>query len=259
MDEGKIKIKNGQTALFAKLAPEGITYKVTETQDEEYPQIFPVNKKPAEGTFKNDGASVQFINGTDNTFIIGKEYVTADPKDSIEKEYIQKVRNDLRASSSVELELQIADDVGEFHAWPEQDTEVLVIDTLTSQVENITWNAGSSLMIEPWKNVCISSLEGSTAYRLSEKAEYQHKVFRYTGDDQKEYTLEISQKTPENDGAVEGILQEQPKAVIVNGIRNLDVQNDVVKRMLAGDGSVPEGAQLAYRVEAYDGQVWNPG
>lgn len=257
-DEGKIKIKNGQTALFAKLAPEGITYKVTETQDEEYPQIFPVNKKPAEGTFKNDGASVQFINGTDNTFIIGKEYVAADPKDSIEKEYIQKVRNDLRASSSVELELQIADVAGEFHAWPEQDTEVLVIDTLTSQVENITWNAGSSLMIEPWKNVCISSLEGSTAYRLSEKAEYQHKVFRYTGDDQKEYTLEISQKTPENDGAVEGILQEQPKAVIVNGIRNLDVQNDVVKRMLAGDGSVPEGAQLAYRVEAYDGQVWNP-
>lgn len=255
---GQIKIKNGQTVLFEKIAPIGITYKVTETQDKDYPQLFPADQKPAKGTIMRDGASVQFINGTGNTFIIGKEYVVSDQNDRIEKEYINKIKKNLRTSSSVELELQIADATGEFHVWPKQDTEVLVIDTLTSTTKNEVWKANSSFKTEPWKNICISGMGESTAYRLSEREEDQHKVIRYEGDDKKEHTLEIRQKLPENDGAVEGTTQEQPKVAIVNEIKNLDIKNDVIKRVLAGDSTVPEGAQLAYRVEIYDGQAWNP-
>lgn len=256
--QGQIKIKNGQTVIFEKIAPVGISYKVTELPDQDYPQLFPANGEPNEGTVTKEGVSVQFINGTENTFIIGKEYVVSDPSDQIEKEYLAKIKKDLRKDYSVELELQVADDSGEYHAWPEEDKEVLIIDTLTNQKESGIWKAGSAFEIEPWKNICISDMDESAAYRLSESMENQHKVIRYEGDDKKEYTLEICQKLPGNDGAVEGTIQKQPKAVITNEIKNLEIQNEVIKRVLAGDDTVPEGAQLAYRVEAYDGQVWNP-
>ncbi len=256
--QGQIQIKNGQTVIFEEIAPVGISYKVTELPDQDYPQLFPANKKPHEGIVTKEGASVQFVNGKGNTFIIGKEYVVSDPSDQIEKEYLAKIKKDLRQDYSVELELQVADDSGEYHAWPETNREVMIIDTLTNQKETVTWKAGSTFEIEPWKNICISDMEESTAYRLSESTENQHKVIRYEGDDKKEYTFEICQKLPGNDGAVEGTIQKQPKAVITNEIKNLEIQNEVIKKVLAGDDTVPEGAQLAYRVEAYDGQVWNP-
>ncbi len=257
-EKGQFKIKNGQTVCFEKIVPIGMTYKVTETPDEDYPQLFPVNGKPVTGMMTRDGVSVQFINGVGSTFVIGKEYAMSDMNDAIENEYLKKLKNELREDASVELELQIADEAGEYQVWPTRDTEVLVIDTLTNKKSTATWKANRSFKIQPWKNIYIADMDENTPYRLNERVSDQHKVINYEADDQEEYILDIHQKLLENNGTLEGNVKEEPKAIIVNEIRNLEIESEVIKKVLAGENTVPEGAQLAYRVEAYDGKVWNP-
>ena len=256
-DKGTFAIKNGQTAVFQDVAPEGIEYKVTETPDPDYPQLFPIDNKPAEGTFSDAGADVEFINGDGDTFILEKGYVLADQTDEISGQYLKEIKDSRREEAAVEFRLEVRDENGSYSAWPAADTEVLVIDTLTNTTSTDIWKAGSSYEALPWEQICIAGLGPDTAYRLSESAEDQHHVFRYAVDETN-YTLEISQKTPANDAVLEGVVQEKPKAEMINQIETLDIRSTVVKRMLSEENPVPDGAQLAYRVERYDGQVWNP-
>lgn len=257
-ENGQFQIKDSETVCFEQMVPIGMTYKVTETEDDKYPQLFPVNQEPIEGTMTKDGVVAQFINGLNNTFVIGKEYVVSNGEDMIEKEYLGKLKDNLRDEAAVELELQVMDAEGEYHTWPTEDTEVLVIDTLTNDKTKETWKKDAAFHVTPWKNVYITNMGEMTSYRLKERAIDQHRVIFYEADDKDQYTLDIHQKLPEKDSALEGTVKENPKAIIVNEIRNLQLVSTVTKRVLAGESKVPEGARLAYRVETYDGRAWSP-
>ena len=98
--EGTFTIKNGQTVTFQDVGPEGTPYQVKETPDPEYPQIFPVNKEPAVGTIDKEGSKVTFVNGTESTLLIGKEYVVGEGDDNkIGETYLEQIKNCLLYTS----------------------------------------------------------------------------------------------------------------------------------------------------------------
>ncbi|MCB6543859.1 hypothetical protein LI170_17170, partial [Desulfovibrio desulfuricans] len=71
-----------------------------------------------------------------------------------------------------------------------------VTDALTNTIETITWNANSTLTLEPWKQVVIPTLTAGDSYRLSESTNDQYKLYK----DRASF-IEITQKEPLNDGA----------------------------------------------------------
>src|SRR5699024_10726982 len=107
--KGEFQIKDGQTVGFDDAAPKGSSYKVTETPDKDYPQIFPAEEEPAEGTFGENGAEVRIINGQGGTLIIGKEYIASDSSDEIAAEFVEKLKDELRNDGAVTLTFEKLD------------------------------------------------------------------------------------------------------------------------------------------------------
>lgn len=258
--KGEFQIKDGQTVVFDDAAPKGSSYKVTETPDKDYPQIFPAEEEPAEGTFGENGAEVRIINGQGGTLIIGKEYIASDSSDEIAAEFVEKLKDELRNDGAVTLTFEKLDpETGAYGPWTDTDAKILVIDMLDNTVSEETWDGGrTTFQAEPWVYYCITGLEPTDQYRVSEAAEMQHMIINYTGDDNLAYMLEIGQKIPANDKSFEGTLENAPAAVFYNEVKSLKEVSSAVKVMLSEENPVPENAQLAYRVERYDGTVWNP-
>lgn len=257
---GEFRIRNGQTVVFDDVAPKGSSYTVTETPDSDYPQIFPAEGEPAEGTFGENGAEARIINGQGGTLIIGKEYIASDSSDEIAAEYVDKLKDELRNDGAVTLTFEKLDpETGAYGPWTDTDAEILVIDMLDNTVAEETWDGGrTTFQAEPWVYYCITGLEPTDQYRVSEAAEMQHRIIDYTGNDHLAYMLEIGQKIPANDKSFEGTLESAPAAVFYNEVKSLKEVSSAVKVMLSEENPVPENAQLAYRVEQYDGTVWNP-
>ena len=257
--DGSFTIRDGQTVLFEDVAPKGSTYTVTETQDPEYPQIYPGNMQPAEGTFTESGASAQIINGYSGTLIVGKDFVASEDAGPIVQEYIDKLKKGEVTDQTVSLTLEVKQDGTETYTkWPQEDADVLVVDMINNTTSLEVWEAGEPFEAKPWQYIAVSGLGEKTAYRLSESSEDQHDIITYTGNDGKRYKLEISQKIPANDQSIADVVSDNPRAVIYNQVRDLDAVSTVVKQMLSEKNPVPKGAQLAYRVERFNGQKWSP-
>ena len=255
-EAGTFTIKNGQTVTFEDVGPEGTSYKVEETPDPEYPQIFPTNKEAAEGTIDKEGSKVTFVNGTESTLMIGKEYVAGEGDvDKIGEAYLEKIKNDpaIREKEKVTLKLEVQDKDGKWKTWPTTRTVVEVTDTLSNKVEKVTWEANDTLTIAAWKQVIITSLDKNDRYRLSEDSKDQHKLYK-----EGSAFIEITQKEPADDGAISDTIENKPLAIITNQIEGKKQSSIIQKKMKLGSEEVPTGERLVLRVEVYDGSVWDP-
>ena len=151
-DIGTFTIKNGQTIIFHDVGPAGTNYEIIETPDVNYPQIFPANGESSTGTIDKEGSKVTFVNGTENTLLIGKEYVVGDGDvNKIGEQYLETIKNDptIRGKEKVTLKLEVQDANGDWKIWPSETQNVQVTDALTNTIETITWNANSTLTLEP--------------------------------------------------------------------------------------------------------------
>ena len=255
-DTGTFTIKNGQTIIFHDVGPAGTDYEIIETPDVNYPQIFPANGGSSIGTIDKEGSKVTFVNGTENTLLIGKEYVIGDGDvNKIGEQYLETIKNDptIRGKEKVTLKLEVQDANGDWKIWPSTPQSVQVTDALTNTIETITWNANSTLTIEPWKQVVITSLNASDHYRLSESVNDQYKLYKDGAS-----FIEITQKEPANDGAIQDMIENKPLAIIKNQIIGKQQKSIIQKKMRLGSEEIPTGSQLVFRVESYDGTVWNP-
>ena len=71
--------------------------------------------------------------------------------------------------------------------------------------------------------------------------------------------MEISQKEPSGDQAIHGTLEDEPVAELINEATSIAFEgSEIEKRMTIGSGEVPEGAELTWRLERYDGTGWSP-
>ena len=70
--------------------------------------------------------------------------------------------------------------------------------------------------------------------------------------------IEVTQKEPANDGTIQDTIENKPLAIIKNQIIGKQQKSIIQKKMKLGSEEIPTGSQLVFRVESYDGTVWNP-
>jgi len=255
-ENGSFKIKHNQTAFFKDAGLKGQTFQVKETEDPNYPQIYPQGQDPWTGIFSGDGAECLFINGTSGGLLLGKEYRGASDK---EAPYIDQIKKDSawRSKLAVSLTLKTAGQDGQLSVWPKEDTPVTVVDQLDGAVKNVTWKAESPLKLEPWKIVSLTKeqLGEALSYTLEEDAADRHRMLKWVDGT----WLEVSQANGDANGTLSGTLAEKPMAVLVNELEEIiPTGSRIEKRMKFGSSPVPEGAVLVWRVERFDGAGWSP-
>ena len=258
--DGTFQLKNGQTAVFEDIGQQGTSFEVSETQDRDYPQIYPAGTEPHTGELGAEGAAVTFVNGQSGGLLISKQYEGGDEEG---QEYVNLMKDpdseagqEQREKASVTMTLQITDSEGNKYTWPKTETKVIVVDQLTGTNDEKAIQPESLLLLKPWENMIIpaDALEEAVSYQLTETVENQHKIFEWeTGK-----WMEISQKDPVDDGAATGKIEEQPVAEIINQITSLTAETEIEKRMALGSDEVPEGADLVWILERFDGTAWGP-
>ncbi len=258
-ENGRIKLKNGQTAILIDAGKLGDEFKVVEEKTDGYRQIAPTGD--GEGTFAGDAAEVVFVNareGEGRNLYISKIYEAQNMLyGDIAGEYVEELKEankeatDTDERGSVEVTLTIN---GEIYTGPEGDNKnVTVVNQLTGRFYEKQWN-GETFTLDPWSIVIIPiEDDGEIAYTLSESKDDQHQIIEYQGT-----WLEISQKEPKNDRPAEGTITENPIATITNEVKSVGVSSLVTKQMTEDSSEVPEGAELVWRVEVFNGVTWQP-
>ena len=253
--QGRFTLRDGQTAIFEEAGILGDAFMVTETLDDEYPQIYPANGASHSGILKNDGNSVTFVNGKDGGLLIGKEYIGGDQTGAA---YVDEIKRtpELLKNMAVTLTLEVRRKGGTI-IWPEKDTLVDIIDPFDGKITAYKWIKGTSITIEPWKTIVIpkGSISEDAVYMLSESEKDRHRILEWLEGE----WLKISQKLPSDDQKLIGTVSENPVAIIYNEITKIPFTGSMIeKRMTIDSREVPEGAQLIWRLEQYDGNSWNP-
>ena len=264
-NDGSFTIKNNQTATFAYVGRKGTSYKVVETPDQDYPQIYPVGNAPQDGTIDTDGSSVKFINGSNGVLIINKEYVGMDKAAQEYVEQMQKSDNNglyLRNQNKVKIALYLYYKNGYkgsyFNGRYEQYYR---LNLLTGKKTSCQAGIPDWIDVYPWETIIIdkSRIPGAVSYEIQENAASQHRIFQCTeGEDSfLGKWMEVSQQYPEEDQPCTGSVSDNPVATIVNQIKTLE-GTKIEKRMAAGSEEVPVGANLVWRLEQFDGTNWIP-
>ena len=257
-DQGELSLKNGQTAVFSGVAPKGSSYKVTETRDEDYPQVFPADAKPQEGIFGNDSAEVRFINGSKGTLILDKEFVPSEYDNGMAAKYIGENANTAAfwTTNRTRFQLEIKQPgTNDFVSWPEESTLVFLIHRISGTVSKRPLNLNQEIPISVYM-IAIPALEEDITYRLTEVEAYRHEIMEASIDG-KSVNLLVNQRASEEDGII-GTVKENPQAVIHNEVTGYDTTSRIIKMMLSDKNPVPNGSKLTLCVERYDGQVWIP-
>ena len=264
-NDGSFTIKNNQTATFAYVGRKGTSYKVVETSDPNYPQIYPVGNAPQEGTIDTDGSSVKFINGSDGVLIINKEYVGMDKAAQEYVEQMQKSDNNglyLRNQNKVKIALYLYYKSGYKGSYfTGQYERYYRLNLLTGKKTSCYAGKPDWIDVYPWETIIIdkSQISGAVSYEIQENAASQHRIFQCTeGEDSfLGKWMEVSQQYPEEDQPCTGSVSDNPVATIVNQIKTLE-GTKIEKRMAAGSEEVPVGANLVWRLEQFDGKNWIP-
>ena len=246
---GYLFIKDGETAVFKDVCFKGDDYEVLEAANAKYQQLFPVDN----GTFTGnvvEGVEVTFINGTEQgQLLLSKEYV---PTDEVGEEYIEQMKNNsaVRKAAAVSASLEVDTGSGTY-TWPQTRTQVTVIDNWQGGTKQLAWwEAGSSFALEPGKVVILPPIVGES-YTLRESMGDQYRIYEYD----KDQWLEVKAKGH----PVTGTFLGNPIAVLYNELTGIDFNgSEIGKRMTFGSEEVAIGSKLVWRLEQYDGNVWNP-
>lgn len=269
--EGKIHLKDGQTAILPEAGKLGDEFTVIEETAEGYRQIAPSGN--GEGTFAGEGGEVVFVNAKDDegtNLYISKIYEANQESSGWlwkANSYVDELKEANRTEGasetekgSVEVTLTVN---GETFTGGENGQTVTVVNQLTGETTKKIWN-GPTFMLDPWTVVIIpvDAKEGSVSYTLSESKEDQHRIVEYRDAEGIWMTqgswLEISQKEPKNDRPAEGTVAENPVATITNEVTEVGTSSLVTKQMTEDSSPVPEGAELVWRVEQFNGVSWQP-
>lgn len=283
-DDGDFYIHDGETVTFPDAVMLGTEYRIFEYKDNDFVQVYPpvANQdelhegdlqSPATGVVSGDIVREEFVNGTEDVLIIGKEYAVS-PLDqgNVGADYVDLIRSvpELREQEAVTLTLEVEysdDGVTSWEAWPASDMPGLSEnDVLTHSVTQLTWEAGASQVVQPWVQIVIPNLKNGLdpdrqwtgRYRLSESQ----------GDRYKLYAAEDASLGTTHPGAFIEITAEQgsltyhqdghPVAILKNSVKGIEPASVIRKRMAGGSNAVENGAQLTFEVQRYDGSAWRP-
>ena len=276
-DEGKFLLMNGQTATFQDAGVKGSSCTVTETPDEDFAQVYPVDGLPYAGLFDTSGDSINFINGSTDGIVISKDWVG---DNDIGKEFIGKATgagSEFYKALAIHLSMAVrsatAGPEDPYEPWPTVDTTVNLIDSEGNLTE-VTWAAATAsdpggLDIHAGDTIAIiSGLDDVAEYEVREtRAQEANDYFwcggsirDYKADDGKKYWLQVQQVVPDDgSGVISGTVEEAPAVTFTNVLLAQSEASEIYKRMTKGSTTVPDRSRLVFIVERYteDG-TWVP-
>jgi hypothetical protein len=276
---GSFQIKNGEKAVFADVAVAGTAFRVVETNDDDYPQIYPAAEDgtgaPIEGTIEEEGSEVGFINGEKGSLMIRKNYVAASGDEKAAALAARLNTEDAvsltKGSQDVTISMTVTyqDDSGTWtEKWPRTSRSVKVMDQRDQSISTIWWYQYSTTTLKPYQTIIITGSQlldrgdgtdpedsnlSAVSYELTEAEENQNSIMIVSGS---EDLYEVRQKDPADNASIKGSPDEKPVAILTNEISTLGCESTIEKRMTLGSTDVSVGAQLTWRVERYDGTKW---
>lgn len=275
-EAGQFTLKNGQTAHFPDAGRLGDTFRVVETPNGTYPQLYPVygeNANPDNpegahtGAFAGEGNAVSFINGSPEILMVGKDVVAADRDNgrgqaALEAEKTQTGEGRGSMLPKVTLCLEIQKD----GAWtPLNNTDngdilnnVQKIDTYQGTTKPVALTDTRAMELAAGELLLFTGLSGDTGYRLSEAKDSREFLFWYEGaEGTTPGWVHMTQKEPSPGVPVTGTVESQPAAKIVNEVKGIE-QESVIYKVVAGLEQPPAGSALALKIEEYNGSLWRP-
>lgn len=249
--EGSFEISNAETAVFESLGKTGTEYRVSEIPDAEYPPVYPTEGSFAEGILAKEGSSLTVINGSSDSLIFQKKYTAA--KGDVLMENALKTAG-FRKSEFLKSGFFIETDAG--NGWEQTEIDILCINTVDGSTRTVMTGTEAPLILIGTEIAVIQNLEKGTPFRITEMPEYQHRIFTDTL-----YTnsyITVSQVIPKENAPFTGIVGTELVGSITNELRSFHIGSRIYKSMLNGSQAIPDGAELVFRIEKWNGAFWQP-
>jgi surface protein len=242
-EQGQFQIKHGETAIFEKLGAVGDAYRVTETADEEFPQLYPAQNAPQQGTLADEDNAIRFINGQPGMLLIEKEYTALDDG---AQAYLDAAQNSGTENLDIQVQIMVKNATdASYQPYQGSYAELDAKGQSVSAAADI--GTDGTVTLAYGHTIILSGLAETTQYQLTETLPSGNGVF-YDGENWYQIGMDTVQ---------EGTVGTNPQACFKNTLTAVSADNRITKYM-AYQETVPAGSVLTWRVERYNGSSWQP-
>lgn len=271
--DGTFTIKNGESVRLKYVGEIGDTITVRETFDYTFPQLFPVKNGPYdydgdyEEVIGHADCKIEFINGTKGSMVIINNLVAGNDGG---KKLIEIIKDDDSYKNYIAFE-----DAPDYEFFLEMTGKYNTSQYYTYTSGNIScsymsknWNSprsyyNSKLKIKPGDIGIPYFSNGPSAseyisYTIGMEEECQKFIWCWENAIGGPKWYEFSMIEPENSDRITASPDERPAAIFTNQVKEITLGSQIEKRMALGSNAVPDGAQLVWRLERYNGSSWVP-
>ncbi len=272
-ENGRFILTSGQTALFDDIGYMDDVFRITETPDETYPQIFPNGSYDAK--LGSDGDSVQFINGDfDNVASLTKKLVGLDETGEA---YVAVVEGDNSAATlageSDDMPYTVAVTFGVYdgeECVTEEEGALIDYDSdntaypfvyikvgADGSYELKSYNGGvMTETLAPYDYIYLAEI-GDYTVKASESADMERILLNVSSDVAEE--IGSDQILSEGD-VMSGSAAANENIVLVNNISSANKESEIFKLMTETSEEVTTGSQITFLVQIYDeaSSTWSP-
>ncbi|MCD8118923.1 MAG: BspA family leucine-rich repeat surface protein, partial [Lachnospiraceae bacterium] len=263
--DGTFTLKSGETAVFADIDALEETYRIVETENSTYPQIYPANGEAAETTLPAVGdAEVTFVNGTKGLVSIQKQVNGLDEVGQKFAELLDDDNTEARvymddseAAYATTVIIQVYDATG---AEVTDGDYTLFTITQAGVMSRETFGGYTVISLKPGDVIYISGLTDGYSVTATETSDWELKSLEVTSDTAAQIGADaiLSEGSVMSGSAAGG--QDYASITLVNNIESANTASEIYKKMTDSSVEVETGSELTFRVEVYDAATgsWSP-
>lgn len=274
---GTFTIKNGESVFFKDVGVKGDEITVTETPDDDYPQLYPADDKPHTEILGDTDCEMNFVNGEQGNLVVINNVVAVDDGGRELLEAIKSSKLGINPPSSRSQAPYLpsppgfqfdfilnanSNDTPEI-SWTIDSTLKAVnqLSSFWSQSYDERYVTDNSTKLYPGDIITIpvtGRLETAAySYEISMDEDSRNFIWCWNSAPGGRKWFEISLIEPENGGAIKGTLADAPVVTFVSEVKEITMDGSKIeKRMVPGSDTVSDGAKLVWRLERYNGSKW---
>ncbi len=268
-DDGTFTLTHGQKAYFDDIGYMDDEYRITETPDDEFIQIYPAGGDPCEVELGSDSMGVQFINGDfDEVVSLSK---SLNGLDVVGEAYADLVKNDNTAETlksgvyTVDVTFGVYDGndcvtsaAGNLIDYNEDNADypyVYIKVCANGDYTVYSYNGGEMTeSLAPYDYIYIAEV-GNYTVKASESADMERALLDVNNDTR----APIGSEAILSEGNVmSGSAVANENIVLVNDISSAHKESEIYKLMTEDSDAVPADSEIVFLVEIFNGETWSP-
>ncbi|MCD7746316.1 MAG: DUF6273 domain-containing protein [Lachnospiraceae bacterium] len=254
--DGSFSLKNGETALFEDIGYEGDVFRITETQDSVYGQVYPADGAPGYVTLTDRGGEMQFINGQEGMVSIEKQVYGLD---AVGEAFVGILKEDNTTevfsggTYSVPVSIAVYDTANNLIT---DGNYCCIYITQTGDVTSTAFTGTLETELKPFDQVFLANIPEGYSVRVTESSEWELVYAAVSPDAGIAIGSEWILSEAETAQAEVTAGEEGAKATLVNRIGTAGKKTEIHKAMTDDSSEVAAGARLVLRIEKYNGSGW---